>query len=247
MYYYIFESAKNTSQKNLHEKIKDYLGFLGIAGETMTVSPARSVEELTQMGIEKKYSTIVAVGGDVLINKIASLIQGTEIVLGIIPIEASEQINKKIGAFDYKTACDNLRYRRTKLLDLAFIEPNKYYLTSANIITNKATPCTIEVDDCHINTNFTQIAISANLTIMIIDETQDGNFLTKAWGWLSGKEAPESNVSILKGKKIKINTTESIPVLINSEVVAKTPISVRTKFRALKIIVERDKIEKTKN
>jgi diacylglycerol kinase family enzyme len=95
MYYYIFESAKNTSQKNLHEKIKDYLGFLGIAGETMTVSPARSVEELTQMGIEKKYSTIVAVGGDVLINKIASLIQGTEIVLGIIPIEASEQINKK--------------------------------------------------------------------------------------------------------------------------------------------------------
>jgi diacylglycerol kinase family enzyme len=82
---------------------------------------------------------------------------------------------------------------------------------------------------------------------MIIDETQDGNFLTKAWGWLSGKEAPESNVSILKGKKIKINTTESIPVLINSEVVAKTPISVRTKFRALKIIVERDKIEKTKN
>lgn len=247
MYYYIFESAKNASQKNLQEKIKDYLGFLGIAGETVTVSPARSVEELTQMGLDKKYSTIVAVGGDILINKIASRIQGTEIVLGIIPINASELICKKIGAYDYKTACENLRYRRTKQLDLAFIEPNKYFLTSANIITNKATPCTMEIDDCQISSTFTQIAISSNLTLMIIDETRDNNFFAKTLNWLSGKETPESNISILKGKKIKINTTESLPVLINDEIVAKTPISVRTKFKALKIIVERDKIEKTKN
>ncbi len=247
MYYYIFESAKNSSQKGLQEKIKDYLGFLGIAGETVTVSPARSVEELTQMGLDKKYSTIVAVGGDVLINKVASLIQGTETVLGIIPIDASELISKKIGAYEYKSACENLRYRRTKLLDLAFIEPNKYFLTSANIVTNKATPCTIEIDDCRISTNFTQIAISSNLTLMIMDETQDDSLFTKTLNWLAGRETPQSNISILKGKKIKIHTTESLPVLINDEVVAKTPISVRTKFRALKIIVERDKIEKTKN
>ena len=64
MYYYIMDSPKNISEKRTQEKIKNILGLLGITGETVTVTPARSIEELTNMGLAKKYSTIVAVGGD---------------------------------------------------------------------------------------------------------------------------------------------------------------------------------------
>lgn len=243
MYYYIMDTPKNISQRRTQEKIKDILGFLGIAGETVTVSPARSVEELTNMGLAKKYSTIVAVGGDLLINKIASVLQEKETVLGIIPLGASPIIHQVIGTDNLKTACESLRYRRIKNIDLAYIEPNKYFLTKAEIKSEKPLICQIEVDNCEFRSTATQIELSADLTLMIKDETLNPGPLGHAWDWLWGKKTVEPGISIFKGRRIRIEPLESLPVSVGEEIIAKTPIIARLKPRVLKIIISRDKME----
>ncbi len=245
MYYYIMDSPKDAAEKKAQEKIKDYLGLLGIAGETVLVSPARSAEELTNMGLEKKYSTIVAVGGDRLVNKIASLIQGTDIVLGVIPINASPIIQNIIGTNDIKQACENLRFRKLKEVNLAHIEPNKYYLTDALIINEKPFNTQITIDDFYFEAQATEINVDANLNLVIQDEATNNGFMKKLFGFLGGKET-QKNISSFHGKKIRINTSELLPVIVDGEIVAKTPIAVKIKQKALKIIIARDKIVETK-
>lgn len=243
MYYYIMDSPKNSSQKREQEKIKDALGFLGIAGETVTVSPARTVEELTNMGLAKKYSTIVAVGGDRLVNKIAAMLQEKDHVLGVIPLDASAEICNLIGTNNVKTACENLRFRKVKNVDLSYIEPNKYFLTNINIISSKPLNCQIEVDSCDFKATATSIILEPDLTLNLQDTSLAGGAFKKAFNWLFGQKTEDKNTSIFKGKRIKIDTSESLPVLVDSEVIAKTPIVVRVKPKVLKIISGRDKIE----
>jgi len=74
MYYYIFESPKNSRERQLFEKIRDVARTFGIAGEITQSSPARTPDELTKMGLEKNYSTIIAIGTNSHINKIITRI-----------------------------------------------------------------------------------------------------------------------------------------------------------------------------
>lgn len=237
------DSPKNSSQKREQEKIKDALGFLGIAGETVTVSPARTVEELTNMGLAKKYSTIVAVGGDRLVNKIASMLQEKDHVLGIIPIEASTEICNLIGTDDIKTACENLRFRKVKNVDLSYIEPNKYFLTNINIDSSKPLNCHIEIDNCEFKATATSIILEPDLTLNLQDDSLSAGVFKKSINWLFGKKSDNNNTSIFKGRRVKIDTSESLPVLIDGEVIAKTPIVARIKPKVLKIIAGRDKMD----
>jgi len=237
------DSPKDSGQKREQEKIKDALGFLGIAGETVTVSPARTIEELTNMGLAKKYSTIVAVGGDRLVNKIAAMLQEKDHVLGVIPVNASAEICNLIGTSDIKTACENLRFRKVKNVDLSYIEPNKYFLTNINIISNKPLNCQIEIDSCEFKATATNIVLEPNLTLHLQDESLSGGTFKKAINWIFGKKSQDNNTSIFKGKRIKIDTSESLPVLIDGEVIAKTPIVARVKPKVLKIIAGRDKMD----
>lgn len=237
------EQPKNRATNKTQENIRDTLGFLGIAGETVTISPARTVEELVEMGLNKKYNTIVAIGSDRHINKIASLLQNKNCVLGIIPINASESIHQLIGAEDIKFACEVLKYRMLKEINISLIEPNKYFLTQAEIKTNKPMEISITViednfDTYEINTTMTELIISRNLYIYFNDDTLGPGIVNKAWNWLVGKKTITNFPSLIRGKKIKIETPNPTPVIIDNEIVAKTPIVATLKPRALKIITK---------
>ncbi|MCX6808884.1 MAG: hypothetical protein NTW50_04445 [Candidatus Berkelbacteria bacterium] len=75
MYYYIFDIKKCKKQSTVTE-IKDYLGSLGISGEFTYPSSAYSVEDLVELGLSKKYNTIVGIGDDNIANKIAAKLCG---------------------------------------------------------------------------------------------------------------------------------------------------------------------------
>ena len=119
------------------EKVKDTLGDLGIAGETVFPSPARTIEELASLGILKGYSTIVAVGSEKIVNKIVTALinqkSNKDTVLGVIPEDYTSKIAKRIGVSDYKEACQALKYRKLETVDACCIEPNKYFMTEAVI------------------------------------------------------------------------------------------------------------------
>lgn len=251
MYYYIMEQPKSRSISKTQEYIRDLLGILGIAGETVTVSPARTVEELVEMGFSKKYSTIVAVGADRHINKIASLIQNRSCALGIIPVKATEIIYHLIGTEEIKLACQILKYRKLKEINLGLIEPNKYFLTQAEISLKKSTEVLITVindnfDSYEVQATMTEMILSRNLYLYFNDESQGPGFISQAWNWLVGKKIKTNFPSLLRGKKMKIETPEPIPVLIDQEIVAKTPIVATLRPKALKIITRPARMKEEK-
>ena len=111
MYYYIFD-IKRCKNKTLVTDIKSYLSSLGISGEFTYPSAAYTTEELVDLGISKKYNTIVGIGSDDLANSIASRLCGRQEAMGMIPLEASEELMSLIGAKTWREGAENLRYRK---------------------------------------------------------------------------------------------------------------------------------------
>src|SRR3989304_6363352 len=116
---------------------KDLSGDLGIAGEAVSPSAARTIEELTHLGVVKGYSTIVACGSEMLVNKVITVLatekMAKETVLGIIPDDFNSLLAERLGLKDIFSACNALKYRKLETINLCLIEPNKYFLTEAII------------------------------------------------------------------------------------------------------------------
>ncbi len=245
MYYYIFEQPKTGSVATQQNKIKNQLSFYGISGEISRVSPARSVEELTQIALAKQYNTVVAVGSDELINQVASFLQHSDCALGVIPINASKSMHKLLGIEEITQAYELLKKRRVSIVDIAYISPNKYFLTKAEILNDKSTLGTIYFDKCQAGVRFTKITLYSpafldilgenKIYVSIIDQN-NGDLLSQTFNWLIGKNNSKQAITYLRSKHLVIDTPEPISVYIGEKIVAKTPIEIKTKHQALKII-----------
>jgi diacylglycerol kinase family enzyme len=231
------------------EKVKSILGDLGIAGETVTPTPARTIEELTNLGIIKGYSTIVAVGSQNLVNKIITVMlkekQPKEIVLGIIPLNYDSLLAQKIGAKNINEACETLKFRRLKTVDVGYIEPDQYFITEALLESSRSMECYLTLDTLQAGLPFNKIIIKPGLQIFIYDNSSNVRPKTGILNWFRlKKETVDIGSSFFKTKKIKIHTIKhALPVKVDDEIVAKTPIICHNRSRVLKIIVSRDKIE----
>ena len=123
-------------------------------------SPARSAEEVAEMALERGYTTIVAVGGDLMVNRLANVLAGTQAALGVIPYELSNDLSQLFFGQDLKTACQGLRQRKTSFIDLGTIAPDKYFLSDISLRLEKPVKINIDVDD-----QFTLAAKIYNLNI----------------------------------------------------------------------------------
>lgn len=249
MYYYITE-AGNAKTAAWQEKIKDILGDLGIAGETVSPTPARTIEELASLGVIKGYSTIVAVGSEKLVNKIVTALinqKGTkETVLGVIPSNFAGMLARRIGAADLKEACQALKLRKLETIDACQIEPNKYFLTEAIIESARPTDAYLTLDQTQAGLVFNKIVIKPGLKLEIYDESrQTINKFKQFWARLIGRtfEAKDIYTSIFHSKKLKLETLGRIlSVRVDDEIITKTPMTCVARPKALKIVVARDSI-----
>jgi hypothetical protein len=170
MYYYILESPNNRAVRQTYQRLRDTLTNLGIAGEMVAASPARSPEELTEMGLEKGYSTIVAVGGDYHINLVATTVMHRA-VLGIIPIQATAQVTDLIGVTDLKAACESLKFRRLSSVNTILIEPDQMLFLNAEIKPEKLAKISLVVDNrARAFAYFNRAVINRDLNITIESE-----------------------------------------------------------------------------
>jgi hypothetical protein len=246
MYYYIFEQPKNARERADFEKIRDIAREFSITGEVAQASPARSPEELVQIAIEKNYTTIVGIGNDTHINKIVSAILNINITyplaLGIISTDPSSLLHERWGFASPQEACETLKFRKLEKFTVGLIEPNIYYLTSARIECPKPTRIILEVDHWKAEAIIDRMEISNNLYILLERYIKEKSIIRSAYNWLVGKDNILSDQSIFKGKIIKIDSVDSLPVLVGDNIVAKTPINIYRKINALNIICKRDKI-----
>ena len=244
MYYYIFETPKNTTWRTYVDKIQQISREFSITGEISFTSPARTAQELVQIGITKRYSTIVAVGSDTHINRIINQLVNNPpdipIALGIISTDPSMMLYEKWGFKKPEEACEMLKYRKLERFDVGFIEPNHYFFTSARIECKKPTRIILEVDRWKVEGVIDRAEVSRNLYILLEKFTKKRSITKSIINWFVGKEDFDSEKSIFKGKIIRISSSDSLPVYVGNEVIAYTPINIYRKIHALNIITKRD-------
>lgn len=237
MYYYILESASSRATRQTYQKLRDILTNLGIAGEMVAASPARTPEELAAMGIQKGYSTIVAVGGDHHINKVATSIMDRA-VLGIVPINASKQVTELIGLTDVRTAAETLKHRRLMTVDMVYIEPDTLLFLDAEIIASKLAKISLVIDNrLRAFAYFNRATINRSLELMIesthVTEPKKILGLFKTGGTVVRSE------SLFHGKSVTLRTDPELPLLVAGQPIAKAPVTMRLLPESLKVITRR--------
>lgn len=250
MYYYILESPKGKLSGRHTEKIKDILGNLGIAGETVTPSSARTIEELAHLGVVKGYSTIVAVGSESLVNKVITVLATEDLakdtVLGVIPNEFDSPFAKKIGVKDIYSACNALKSRKLENINSCLIEPNKYFLTEAVIENSRNAEIFFSMEKITGKAQSYQVVIKPGLEVTLCDRSFQGNIFKKTYNWLFGKKEKDIYTSTFLTRRIRFESEKAnLPIYVSGEIVAKTPATFSNRARLLKIIVARDRIKTT--
>lgn len=251
MYYYIME-PKSGKLASRQEKIKDILGNLGIAGETVSPSAARTIEELTHLGVVKGYSTIVAIGTESLVNKIITALalekEAPDVVLGVIPDDFASPVAKMIGITDLHQACESLKSRKLTAIDLCLIEPNKYFITEATIDNPRNSEVFFTIEKIQGSALTDHISIKPGMEINMHDKNLEGSSPIRFYNWLFGKKREDIFSSYFKAKRLRIELENyNLSIKVSGETVAKTPATFHNRAKLLKIIVARDNIKQGKN
>lgn len=240
MYYYIMEPPASRAVRQTYQKLRDLLTNLGIAGEMMAASPARTPEELAMMGLEKGYGTIVAVGGDTFVNHIAQTIIG-QAVLGVIPVGECEQIAEIIGTNNMRTAAEFLKFRRLSTLNTVLVEPDLLLLLDAVIVPPKLAKVNFVIDGkLRGYAYFNKLTISKDLVIKI--ESTHVIEPKKFLGLFSTGGTVMRSESVFHGRNVRLVTDPELALLINRQPVAKTPVQLRANPNSLKVITKRGTI-----
>ena len=143
MYYYILEQPQSKNLESLQNKIITQIEDKQIMGEAVKSNPVQKPEELAEIGLSKGYNTIVGIGTDSLINKIAPLVSKKGAVLGIVPTEENSSFFELIGCRNWQEACDILPKRKTSCIDLGVLGKSNIFLTYIKLRPRKGTKPTL--------------------------------------------------------------------------------------------------------
>lgn len=235
MYYYIFD-IKKCKKRSQVENIKNYLSDLGISGEYTYPSGAQTVKELVDLGLSKQYTTIVAIGGDEIANAVASRLVGKKEAMGIIPLEASEELSSLIGTNNWQKACDSLRFRKITDIQIGSTAAGNCFLTNIKLDMRNPVEITLELKDFMIQARVKSFVVSnysptikkigpEYLDILMTSVSQEEKSLFNRLSIFGHKEISNDSLSftLLHARSMRVFTKNQIPLVGHEGTVAKTP------------------------
>jgi len=269
MYYYVFEQPENKKIEKLQEKIRINLEELRIIGEVTKANPVQKPEELVASGITKGYNTIVLVGSDALISRMATYVVGRDVTLGMIPTDEKSSLAKLIGAKNPNHACEILPFRRIIEIDIGKIEDDKYFLSKIDLvpaIEKGIGPKAADLDSASSIIDFDDYKAQVRASRISVEngqlDTKDFALIKKSFtdgileiytapalqkkrGFMAKifkkEEEPESFTSMFHSNKFRISASPLMAVISGDKIIARTPVEFSIVPNALKIIVSRTK------
>lgn len=251
MYYYIFD-IKKCKKKSQVEAIKDYLVGLGISGEFTFISAVQNAEELTELGLKRGYSTIVAVGADDLINSVANKMIGRPEAMGVIPLQASNPMLSLLGSTDWKEAAETLRFRRIREMNIGKTASGEHFLTHLKLGLKNPMEITLEFKDFIVQAWVKNLIIANHhpeieklgpefLDVVIESTKKDEGSIFKL---LKSIVSPKirtngKNMSLIRARSLRLFSKKPIPLMAENKIIAKTPQLVETSDEILRIIVSK--------
>ena len=248
MYYYIFEPPLEAKEYERTASIKEYLSSLGIAGEMVTPTQNRTIEDLVSLAVAKRYSTIIAVGSTDLINQVARSLEPHEVVFGIIPTNEHSDLSRLIGVTTWKEAADMLKRRRWLPVRLGLLNERYCFLTPATLQLPHSCSYQLTTDTFSLTGSggFITIsplrggALSESSILLEISSPAPRASLFKS---LFRKPNPATQVSQFNLPAFELTTSEPTQVVVAGSVLATTPIQVTPQQKALKLIVANAHVE----
>jgi hypothetical protein len=247
MYYYIFD-LKKCKKPSVATEIKDYLNLLGIAGEFTYPTTAHSVDELVDLGLSKKYNTIVAIGDDEIANRVAAKLCGRQEAMGIIPLEASEELQTFIGAKNWKEAAENVRFRKIAEIKIGKTANGNAFLTDLKLGLKGPTEVTIEFRDFLVKAKVAELIISNYnpniekispdyLDVVLQSVSPEQNIFSKVSSFFGMKKELNKSLSLFRGRSLRLFTSSQIPLISGNAAIAKTPQLVESSDENLRLII----------
>ena len=245
MYYYIFDQPNGANEYQRTAEIKERLASLGIAGEMASPTPGRNVQQLVESAVQKRYATIVAVGGVTLINQVARAIEPHDLVMGIIPLQENPAINTLIGSTSWQDAAEQLKRRRWQYTRLGLLQESICFLTPAEV----SFPETVEYAIRTKAFTLREKGGTVRVTPLRGTEDQPGSLILeiehpikKRRGFLknvfAGQEDPSAN-TVLQVDSLELQTDKPHDVRVAGDTVCQTPLTCSTQDKPLRLIVAR--------
>lgn len=132
MHIYIYDSALSQKKylSQVHE-VEARVTDLGLSGRVSRLGKLRSLRDIVREELRRMPKTIIAVGDDSLVSQVISLMGGTGVALGIIPVGENNQIAGSLG-ITLANACNVLSARRIIEIDLGMVD-NQAFVRRAEI------------------------------------------------------------------------------------------------------------------
>ena len=244
MHIYIYDSYVNQKKyESTVARIETRITDLGLNGKIIRLGITNSVFDSVENEIKKGAKTIVAVGGDILLNNIINSVAAInsqtqlnkKIPIGYIPVgKKNVELAKNLGTEYEEKACDVLSARRVQTFDLGLVN-NNYFLTKATITTAGTT---IEIDknySLEINkpgeieiinlpyTNDLPLGVNSNakdgILELFIKTKETNNPFTTNLNQLSSSVFTFKNLRIInKNKPLTIDNAISIPTPVDIKI-----------------------------
>jgi diacylglycerol kinase family enzyme len=242
VYYYIFDPPQGAKEYERTAQIKEYLAELSIAGEMASPQPGRTPEDLVNIAVAKRYSTIVAVGGMELINRVARAVLPYDVVFGILPSVVHEDITALIGTTDWKVAADQLKRRRWQHVRMGVMNGAVCFLTPATIDVPAGNHALVTTDQ------FTA-TVPGPLEVEITPQRSTEELHTGFAVRLENQSKPKKVLGLFGGKNtdhpltafpcltVQIETQGPLHVNVAGESLLETPIQCQTESKGIRLIV----------
>lgn len=256
MYYYIFDVRQCKNRRQI-EAIKDRLSDLGISGEFVIPDKIRPARDLAEQGIFKGYSTIVAIGADSLIDEIAAAMLAKQQAFGVVPLNASENIHKIIGADTWEEAAENLRFRRITESRVGIINEQNVFFSYCQVDFDKPTTITVEFEDYFIQAKVRELYIANRFPGLKKKNPNKLDIIMKSvdpksdtlWGkirnFVSGTHIVQDlDISLVRSNGLRVFSPRQLPILLDGRIFAKTPATFGVSQKTIRLITKRNLVSK---
>ncbi|MEK7184254.1 MAG: hypothetical protein AAB701_01910 [Patescibacteria group bacterium] len=240
MYYYITEPPRSREVQQAEEKVRELLIQAGIAGEFVCTSPTRGVEELAEMGVAKKYTTLVAIGSEPHLNTLGTLLAGTSYVFGALPITRPDALASVNDVRTFEEGVEALKFRRVHAVPVCRIEPNKFFFSELHLQSSHVTNVRIRINDALVETPCHAMTFTGSGQLTIEHRIEQRGAASSLRNFFFKDASVNVERSQFQGNVIAIETSQPLTFHLGAEAFVRTPLAATIIPNSLKIITRRD-------
>lgn len=243
MYYFIFEQPLTRKQSEVAQQIEDAVVAGGIAGELAVADVYTDIDGLLASAHHKGFQTVVVVGSARLANHVAARLIRYEMVLGIVPWEEAPSLAELTGTPDWQSAIPALKQRRWRYAALGRLGDQGVFLSRVILQIKRSSEIVrLRTTDYAVLFNATNVSLTCTAAGLkehhVLFECHTVAPELSGWNRLWGKKV-EGPFSRFTMEDFWLESEVTLPITLDSETIATTPVRVSTLSRAVRLIVAR--------